>query len=236
MEHPLTATRVRVEPRTGQEAQPSAFRKEGDAPRRSEEARVDDWRGLAHLRDGVCSWIERRGVDANEAQDVAHEALVRASRYRSRLHDERLLRPWVLSIARNVLVDRQRRAQRELKLPVASARFERIEGREADPALDPEPDEIELVGERLPRGAVLSELEDALHELRDQDREILRCYYGFYGAEATCREAASAWNLAPEVVKMRLFRARRRLLRSLRLRLGLGPLELAPKPRPEASR
>jgi RNA polymerase sigma factor (sigma-70 family) len=235
VEHPLTAARSSAALAPIHCARHSARHSGGSTSaaaaggsgRSAEEPHAEDWRDLARLRDEVCNWIERRGVDPNEAQDVAQEALIRAARYRARLLDERLLRPWVLSIARNVLVDRQRRACRELRMPVATPWLDGFEGREADPALDAEPDQIRFADQRLPREEVLRELHGALQELRDHDRDVLRCYYGFHGAEATCRETAAAWNLAPEVVKMRLFRARRRLLRSLRTRLGLGAPQIA---------
>ena len=62
-------------------------------------------------------------------------------------------------------------------------------------------------------------LSGELRRMRSDDRDLLTSYYG---GEASCREVALARNVPPAVVKVRLFRARRRLLQALRRRLAMS--------------
>jgi DNA-directed RNA polymerase specialized sigma24 family protein len=69
------------------------------------------------------------------------------------------------------------------------------------------------------RDAALEHLRAVLGELRPDDRRVLCSFYG--GGRETARTAAEC-GIAVSLVKVRLFRARQRLLRTLRRRLALA--------------
>lgn len=166
------------------------------------------------LRATLCKHVE----DRNELDDVLSETYLRAVRYQGRLRDPERLRGWLLRIARNVLADRRRIASRWM-----NCRF----GEDSEQAgVVAEP--VEEVGEEslpLEMGAYRVAEEDAVALLNQElaalpapDRRLLD---SFYGGSASCRETGEELGLPRHVVKVRLFRARRRLARLLRQRLAL---------------
>ena len=64
---------------------------------------------------------------------------------------------------------------------------------------------------------LLSHMTLALESLRVEDRRVLRSYYA---GDQNCRATAQECGIAPSLVKVRLFRARRRLTRALRRRIA----------------
>lgn len=126
--------------------------------------------------------------DAAEAEDVAQEVFIRATRYLDRFDESRPLRPWLLRIASNLARNRLRSIGRYW-------RALRRAGRE----LDPEP-AFDLDRARL--------LWRAVQRLSRTDQQ---CIYLRYFLELSEREMAETLKVAPGTVKSRLHRALRRL-------------------------
>ena len=72
--------------------------------------------------------------------------------------------------------------------------------------------QVELDGALLEKPRVLLQLGDAKRRLRDHDRLVLDSHYE---AGRTCTETAVVCEIPRDLVKVRLFRARRRLHRAL---------------------
>lgn len=140
--------------------------------------------------------------DRQLAEDVVQETLLRAWRNAPRLdRNARSLRPWLVTVARRVVVDDHRnRVARPRE--VGPAALEQV----------PAPDDTDRV---LRRMAVA----DAMGDLSEQHRRVLvETYY----RDHTAAEAAAELGVPPGTVRSRIFYA----LRSLRIALeerGLAP-------------
>ena len=183
------------------------------------------WVGLEEQRGNLVRFLRHRCRDINEVEDIVQETLLRAARYRKRLERPERLRAWISSIAANVLADRARKESRlqrhfgeEHLLDALPARGSR------DCALNEE-DDVRCGNWRVDRERALRCLSSELHGLDQNDREIL---LSFYGGEGGCREVATEYGVTPSIVKVRLFRARNRLLRALARRFSL--VEQLPRP------
>lgn len=179
--------------------------------------REASWSGLEPLRGDLWGFVSRRCRDDADADDVVQETLLRAARHRGSLIEAAKLRPWARRIARNVLCDRARRAARVPCAVGAEADLDALAAPAEDGAADG--GEVRCGPWMVDRDEALEILADELGGLRAEDRELLFAYYGGAGS---CREAGLARSLSPTLVKVRLFRARRRLLRAILRRLGLG--------------
>ena len=78
------------------------------------------------------------------------------------------------------------------------------------------------------KAELLDHMGVALDDLRWSDRQVLCSYYG---GSPSCSRTARELGIPAALVKVRLFRARRRLLQALRERLQLDP-----EPAPGGSR
>ena len=168
------------------------------------------WRGLEELRPVVLRFLSRRCRDDHEAEDLAQETLLRAARYRDSGGQRGRLSAWLVQIAANVLHDHARREGRGARASLDEGWMDLVE----DPR--PEPGASALEGSVL-LGGVPVDVEDALWHLQaaftrllEHDRAVLSAYYG--GGQCT-RTAATECGIRPGLVKVRLFRARRRLER-----------------------
>ena len=175
------------------------------------------WAGLEELREGLQRYLGPRCRDANEADDVIQETFLRAARYRGSLADGRRLRAWVVQIASNVLRDRVLRSGRGPASGLEDEQCETIEGREPFPGDLRDQTVFSVAGEEIDGDTALVHLEDGLAALRASDRRVLDEYYA--GGE-NCALAAERCGLSPELVKVRLFRARRRLERLMQQRVA----------------
>jgi len=174
------------------------------------------WDGLEELRGGLRALLARCCRDENEIDDVVQETLLRAARYRAGPIERDQLRSWAWRIARNVLADSRRRAGRITYAAPGARVWEYLEA--PDPAAEPgEEPSFRLGPWVLEKELALARLGGALDELRDEDRRLLRSFY----AVGTSRGTSAACGVPEHLVKVRLFRARRRLVRSLRRRLAL---------------
>jgi RNA polymerase sigma-70 factor (ECF subfamily) len=176
----------------------------------------ETWAGLAEMRPVVGRFLARHCRDESEVEDLVQEALLRASRYRRSLIDPARLRPWLLRIALNVLRDHVRRERRLPRTEVDQDLFELIEGREGVPGESREDLKVQLDGAVIEKPRALVHLCDAREELRSRDRIVLDSHYE---AGRSCRETAFVCEIPHALVKVRLFRARKRLQRVLRSRL-----------------
>jgi RNA polymerase sigma-70 factor, ECF subfamily len=177
---------------------------------------AEPWNGLAELRPAVRDFLFRHCRDESEAEDIAQDTLLRASRYRGSLAEARRLRPWLLRIALNVLRDHVRRERRLPRIEADQDLFDRLEGREDVPGDVREDVQVELDGALVEKPRVLVQLCDAKSRLRVRDRLVLDSHYE---AGRSCGETALVCEIPRDLVKVRLFRARRRLQRALRTRL-----------------
>ncbi|WP_329322285.1 sigma-70 family RNA polymerase sigma factor [Streptomyces sp. NBC_01537] len=132
------------------------------------------------------------GGDRYLAEDVVQETLLRAWKSASRLDPAaRSLRPWLVTVARRIVIDGHR--SRQARPPEASPA-----------ALDQLPAEDEL-----DRSLRLMTISDALDDLTEAHRQVLIETY-FKGR--TVNEAAAELGVPPGTVRSRVFYA----LRSLR--------------------
>ena len=180
------------------------------------ETAAEPWNGLADLRPAVRDFLFRHCRDESEADDIVQDTLIRASRYRASLLEATRLRPWLLRIAMNVLRDHLRRERRMPRVDADPEIFDRIEGREDVPGEVREDVQVELDGALLEKPRVLVQLFDAKRRLRLPDRLVLDSHYE---AGRSCGETAVLCAIPRELVKVRLFRARKRLHRALRCHL-----------------
>jgi RNA polymerase sigma-70 factor (ECF subfamily) len=178
---------------------------------------LESWAGLEDLRPVLRTYLARRCRDESEIDDITQEALLRAARYRGSLNDPARLRAWVIRIAANCLRDHLRREGRLPRGDASEEVFDRIEGREDVPGEISEELQLFLNGESVERELALRHVLGAMRRLRNEDQVVLDSYYQ---GQHSCSETARVCHVAPDLVKCRLFRARRRLRRTLRVRLG----------------
>jgi RNA polymerase sigma-70 factor (ECF subfamily) len=133
--------------------------------------------------------------EADEAQDVAQEAFIRALHALDRFDPDRPLRPWLLRIAANLARNRRRAAGRYV------AALKRWLQREPE-LIGPGPQETHAQQQEA------QTLWQAVRRLGQADQEII---YLRYFMELSVAETAEAIGVAPGTVKSRLSRAMERL-------------------------
>ncbi|MEZ4770933.1 MAG: RNA polymerase sigma factor [Caldilineales bacterium] len=134
--------------------------------------------------------------DADDAQDVAQEAFIRAYRSIDRFDPDRPVRPWLLRIAANLASNRRRSVARFLGALSRAARAA------------PEPVVAGANAGRLAQQEEAAALWQAIRRLRRDDQEVI---YLRYFAELSVADTAEALGVAPGTVKSRLSRATDRL-------------------------
>lgn len=130
--------------------------------------------------------------DADDAEDIVQEALIRAYRSLDRFDAARPFRPWLLRITANVAHNRRRTIARYL---AAIARL----------------GQTSVPGDRQPDGApppAARELWQAVRRLSTADRQVI---YLRYFMDLPVAETAETLGVAPGTVKSRLSRALERL-------------------------
>jgi RNA polymerase sigma-70 factor, ECF subfamily len=139
-------------------------------------------------RGVVFGFLLRLAGDADAASDLFQNVWVKLARHRLRLRPDTELRAWLCTVARHEYLSYRRAQLLDLSRVLALGR---------EPA--PEPAE---------RDARLSEVNAALRQLSDRDREVLLAT-SIDGL--SLRQAASMLGLAEPALRQRLVRARRRL-------------------------
>lgn len=170
------------------------------------------WSGLQELEGDLRAFMGRRCRDHSELDDVVQETLLRAARFRPSMCDPRNLRGWLLRIGSNVLRDRQRRESRMPRSGLAGSLSldEICDEREAREG--PEGRAVRMGARWVDHGEAVALLGWALGYLAPRDRDVLDAYYrAGHSTEHIARER----DMPRGLVKVRLFRARRRLARRL---------------------
>jgi RNA polymerase sigma factor (sigma-70 family) len=147
--------------------------------------------------------------DAQDAEDIAQDAFVKAYAALGRFRVEAPFRPWLLQIVANEARNRRRSAGRRAHLAVRAA-AEQPDAASGDAAPSPEMAALAAEQRRL--------LMDAVNGLRADDRQAIAYRYFLDLSEA---EMADALGCARGTVKSRLSRA------LARLREQLAPLGVA---------
>ena len=178
---------------------------------------MQGWGGLEELRPLLRQYLARRCRDESEIDDVIQESMLRAARYRKSLGDPARLRAWALQIARNVLRDHVRRETRLPRAEACDSAFESLEGRERAPGNFDDDPQLCVEGEVMDEERALKHLDGALRQLRFDDQFVLST---FYAGDGSSSETARVCEIAPDLVKVRLFRARKRLLRVMLHRMS----------------
>jgi RNA polymerase sigma-70 factor (ECF subfamily) len=156
-------------------------------------------------RDVVLRFAVRRCATPDDVADVVAETFLAAYRGAGRYRAEfDSARPWLLGIARRVVLRQRRSLARRLRLV----------GRAASAATAPRfvADEHEAVDAAIDAARRRPELTAALAGLPAAEREVLELVAE---ADLTPAEAARALGLTPNAARLRLSRARRRLRRQL---------------------
>jgi RNA polymerase sigma-70 factor (ECF subfamily) len=151
--------------------------------------------------------------DRDDAEDVVQEALLRGLRYAHATRSGHNPLPWLVGIARNVLADLVRRQRAHRERADDGTPFDPIAPAAGEPELDL------WIGRRIARqGDVQRALARAFEELPPLDRHLLQRRHE---DGVSIRPLALECGLRPEAVKVRLFRARRKVARRLRQLLSL---------------
>ena len=152
----------------------------------------------AHTGD-VLRYCLRRLPDRRAAEDVAAETFLVAWRRLDVMPADEL--PWLLAIARNVILNEWRGGRRRERL------LARIAAESPGEAVEPEPVAVQSGGRDGAGGA-----RAALAQLSERDREVLMLT-AWDGLDQ--RSAAAILGCSEGAFKVRLHRARRRLARAL---------------------
>jgi RNA polymerase sigma-70 factor (ECF subfamily) len=141
--------------------------------------------------------------DAQDAEDIAQDAFVKAYAALSRFRTDAPFRPWLLQIVANEARNRRRSAGRRAHLALRAAEDQRTpDSRDAAPS----PESAALDHEQ--RASLL----EAVNSLRDEDRQAIAYRYFLDLSEA---EMAEALGCPRGTVKSRLSRALGRLREQL---------------------
>jgi RNA polymerase sigma-70 factor, ECF subfamily len=132
--------------------------------------------------------------DPQDAEDIAQETFIRAYRAFDRFDDQRVLRPWLLSITANLARNRRRSLGRYMA--ALNRLFRTASG---DPA---------SIEERSVRHEENLAVWQAIQLLPEIDQQVI---YLRYFLELPVGEVAEAVEVAPGTVKSRLHRALKRL-------------------------
>ena len=175
------------------------------------------WSGLEELRVCLRTYLIRLCSDEHDVEDTIQETFLRAARYRLH-HRVAHLRPWLLRIAQNVLADgRRRQARTGLTLKGEDTLdLPEVRGEGAPQALC-------IAGGLFEREAARELVRRGLGRLNTDDHALLEAYYSGGGDLA---RAAQESGVSRRLVKVRLYRARRKLRevvrREVRLHRRLG--------------
>jgi len=164
------------------------------------------WSEMDLLEEPLRRFLATRCRDEAQLDDVLQETFLRCARYRRSLRDPNRLLSWAFRISGNVLLDTFRK----------DARFDgRRDLDQALGTLPAPPDEpyqgsMCVAGTELPKDEAVELLGRALEDLGDRDRALVEQHY--LGSPRT-------EELPDSVLKVRLYRARRRLAAAFHARL-----------------
>jgi len=162
---------------------------------------MNSWEELYENYSGaVFAYLHRLSGDRHLAEDLASETFTRAMLALDGFRGEASLKTWLLRIARNLYIRRTKRESRLASLEELTERGVAVANGHSDPEAAVIRDEEGLA------------LRRALRSLSEADRSIL-----LLAAQENlrCREIADVFGISLTAVKVRLFRARRRLIAAL---------------------
>lgn len=174
------------------------------------------WEGLDELAERLREQLGRWCADANDAEDVVQETLLRVAHRRAGLRDPERLYGWSLRIARNLWRDRLRSRARRPSLGESEVDLALLEAPSAGE------DDLVLEGQAWEPERVHGWMRESLQRLREDDRSLLS---DWSTGPSRLRELASRHGVEPAVLKVRLYRARSRLREVLARRLRAGAEE-----------
>lgn len=150
------------------------------------------------------AWVASGGAD--DAEDAAQEAFMRAFAAFPRFRPDAPFRPWLLAIVANEARNRRRSADRRAALALRAPDAATVGGTVAGERFEPSPEAAVLASER--RSTLLA----AIERLPDADREVITFRYLL---ELTEAETAAALGVPVGTAKSRLSRAMERLRAAL---------------------
>ena len=162
--------------------------------RRSANGDAAAWEPLVHAhQEAVFRFVYLLLGDPDDAEDVAQETFLRAWDHLERFDTTRPLRPWLLSIAKNLASNWRRSAGRYL-----SALTRAFHDEPASASIE----------EKSTQHMQASELWDAVQSLKASEQQIV---YLRYFLDIPVAEAAEVLQIAEGTVKSRLSRALEKL-------------------------
>lgn len=150
----------------------------------------------------VRSVLLRETADAELSDELAQEALVRAWQKREQYRPGSSPRAWLITIARNQLMEHHRRLDRDRRHVADLVREELLRHRPPDDGTD---------------GRRLAALRICLEGIGEEHRRLIEMVHG---DGVTSEEAASALGIKPEACRQRLSRLQRKLRECAEKRLG----------------
>jgi len=167
--------------------------------RRSKNGEIAAWEPLVRTHQrAIFRFAYLLLGDPDDAEDVAQETFLRAWKYLKRFDSARPLRPWLLSITKNLASNWRRSAGRYMSALTRAFRDE------------PSPDSIE---EKSAQRMQANELWEAVQSLKMTDQQIV---YLRYFLELSVAETADVLQIAEGTVKSRLSRALEKLQKIIR--------------------
>jgi RNA polymerase sigma-70 factor (ECF subfamily) len=148
--------------------------------------------------------------DRDIATEMAQETFLRAYRYIKKYDSKRKFSTWIYSIAKNICIDEKRKMDRSRTVPIDDVNPSTIlSGEQSYHLKDPSQISLHLEDRML--------LEDAITRLPEKYRTaIILCYF----QELPYQEIADILNLSLNLVKVRIFRAKKQLLEILKEKQG----------------
>jgi RNA polymerase sigma-70 factor (ECF subfamily) len=144
--------------------------------------------------------------DRDIATEMAQETFLRAYRYIKKYDSKRKFSTWIYSIAKNICIDEKRKMDRSRTVPIDDINPSTIlSDGQSYHLKDPSQVSLHLEDRML--------LEDAITRLPEKYRTaIILCYF----QELPYQEIADILNLSLNLVKVRIFRAKKQLLEILK--------------------
>ena len=148
--------------------------------------------------------------DRDIATEMTQETFLRAYRYIKKYDSKRKFSTWIYSIAKNICIDEKRKMDRSKTVPIDDVNPSTIQSsRQSYHLKDPSQITLHLEDRML--------LEEAIAELPEKYRAaIILCYF----QELPYQEIADVLGLSLNLVKVRIFRAKKQLLEILKEKQG----------------
>ncbi len=163
---------------------------------------------LSEFQGKIFSFTFHFFRDRDLAEELTQETFLRVYRYIKRFNPEKKFSTWVYSIARNLCIDEQRKHQRGLTVSMED--------------LPPETDFSDGEAHHLKDPATLVSRDEESHLVDEAVRELPEKYQTalvlYYYEELPYQEIAEVLDLSLNLVKVRIFRAKKMLLQILKNR------------------